>query len=255
MLVLLSPAKTQDFSELDSSYQCTKPQAMSEIKALVKALKQYKPSQLAKILSVSAKLSELNYQRYQDFNPNRFDASNAKPAIFALQGDAYRSLDVSTLSKPTINYMQKHLIILSGLYGYLRPLDLMQAYRLEMKTALKTPKAKNLYEFWGDKITKALNSITSKQKHKFIINLASNEYFNAIQTDKLKAELITVQFKENKSGTYKTIGINAKRARGAMTRYIMEKRVKTLAELKKFNWDKYRFNSKMSDVRVLVFTR
>ncbi len=255
MLVLLSPAKKQSFDQALPECELTKPQTLADIQLLIAELKKLPASKLEKLMSISPTLAKLNHQRYKSFNPKQFTPANAMPAVFAFRGDAYQSLNIDDFNKNDLKFLQKHLLILSGLYGYLRPLDLIQAYRLEMKTPLKNPRGDNLYEFWDDRITTALNTAISQHKNQCIINLASTEYFKAIAPKKLNAELIQVEFKEKKNGQFKTIGIQAKRARGMMTRFIMLNRIDDMTGIQTFNEANYRFNRKLSSEKNLVFTR
>lgn len=255
MLALLSPAKKQDFTQHNINHTFSLPKNQADTKKLVNALKKYKPADLEKLMSVSNNIAELNYNRYQNFVTSHVDLENAKQAIFAFQGDVYKGLAVQSLSKKDVDFMQQHLLILSGLYGYLRPLDLIQPYRLEMKTKLKTKNCNTLYEFWGDKITLGINEALKNQKNKLIINLASNEYFKAINTKLLTGKMIHIDFKENDKGTYKTIGIHAKRARGMMMRYITTQRIIKPDQLMTFEEDRYRFVKKLSCDNRYVFVR
>lgn len=255
MLILLSPAKKQDFATQHPQIDATKPLAAKEAAILVNALKTLKKAQIVKLMHVSDKIAELNYQRFQDFNPSTYNRNNAKQAIFAFRGDAYRALDVDTLKPKALHFLQQHLIILSGLYGYLRPLDLIQPYRLEMKTALNNPRGKDLYQFWNGRIAKGLATLLAPHKNKTIINLASAEYFKAVSQAIDPQSILTITFKEKKGSDYKVIGINAKRARGAMTRYIAEHNITTPKKLMAFDKDGYAFNAALSSEREWVFTR
>jgi cytoplasmic iron level regulating protein YaaA (DUF328/UPF0246 family) len=255
MLILLSPAKKQDFETKYPHLDATKPLAHKESAILVEELKKLKKAQISKLMSVSDKIADLNYQRFQTFDPTKYNRSNAKQAVFAFMGDAYRSLDAASLSEKQIDFLQDHLVILSGLYGYLRPLDLIQPYRLEMKTQLKNPRGKDLYKFWDDLITKGLAKLQKDQKNKTIINLASGEYFKAVSQACDPNQIINIIFKEKKGNAYKVIGINAKRARGAMTRYIAENRITNPNKLVDFNLDGYKFNKSMSSDTDYIFVR
>ena len=255
MLILLSPAKKQEFETRHPELDATKPLAAKESALLVDELKQLKKSQIVKLMSVSDKIADLNYHRFQNFNPSTYNRSNAKQALYAFRGDAYRALNPDTLKPKDIDFLQQHLVILSGLYGYLRPLDLIQPYRLEMKTTLKNPRGKDLYAFWGDLIAKALTKLQRDHKNKTIINLASGEYYKAVAQAINPEQVLTISFKEKKGNAYKVIGINAKRARGAMTRYIAEHKIKDPKKLIEFDIDRYRFNGTLSGDNELVFTR
>lgn len=249
MLLLLSPAKSQNF-DTPAPITGTQPLLKKEITLLAQELKHYSTGQLAELMNLSDKLAVLNHQRYQQFS-DHFNEDNAKPCAFAFQGDAYKGLDIDTLNREQWQFLQQHLIILSGLYGLLRPLDLIQPYRLEMKTALRNNQGKDLYQFWGDTLAKQINHIETD----IIVNLASNEYFKAVSTPTLKADVITCQFKERKNGDYKMIGIYAKRARGLMTRFIAQKQLTNIDDIKNFDLENYAFNNKLSSEKTWVFTR
>ncbi len=255
MLVLLSPAKKQDFSPLKPGPKGTQPKMKKEISTLVDELRHYSSKALSKLMSLSENLADLNYQRFQDFNLDRYDLHNAKPAIFAFQGDAYQSLNIHDFSQDNLAYLQKSLLILSGLYGYLHPLDLIQPYRLEMKTRLKNEHGNSLYEFWGDKLSRGINATLKKHQHTIVVNLASSEYFKAVNQDILTAPVLTVQFKEKKNGSYKVIGIHAKKARGLMTRFIAKHQLADKQQLQSFDLANYRFSKKLSSDENYVFIR
>ena len=249
MLAVISPSKTQDFSAPDIQAH-TLTRQLHESEVLVNILKQKTQVELSKLMSISEKLAHLNYTRFQDF-ATPFDFSNAKQALLAFKGDVYTGIDVPNLSKKDLEFAQDHLRMLSGLYGVIRPLDLIAPYRLEMGTRLQNPKGKNLYEFWGDKISKLLNEDESE----VIINLASNEYFKGIDQKALKAQIINIVFKEFKGDKYKIIGIYAKRARGLMVQYMVKNRIENPQDLKAFSLEDYRFQQDMSDDTTWVFTR
>ncbi|ALE52376.1 hypothetical protein SP60_03570 [Candidatus Thioglobus autotrophicus] len=249
MLAVISPSKTQDFSTPDIQDR-TLTRQLDESEVLVKILKQKTREELSKLMSISEKLAHLNYTRFQDFS-TPFDFSNAKQALLAFKGDVYTGIDVPNLSKKDLEFAQDHLRMLSGLYGVIRPLDLIAPYRLEMGTKLKNPKGKNLYEFWGSKISELLNEDESE----VIINLASNEYFKGIDQKSLKAQIINIVFKEFKGDKYKIIGIYAKRARGLMVQYMVKNRIENPQDLKAFSLEDYRFQQDMSDDTTWVFTR
>lgn len=254
MLALISPAKKLDFDSEISVTGFTQPVLLDHSKELVKTLKKLKANDLKKLMKLSDNLSELNYDRYQSFS-TPFKKTNARTAATAFKGDTYVGLDADTLSKADLTYAKNHLGILSGLYGLLRPSDLMQAYRLEMGTRLPTTRGKNLYDFWGDIITDACNDRLKRHKNKTVISLASNEYIKAIKQDELIGGFITCEFKELKDGKPKTIGFFAKKARGMMARYLVQKRIETPAGLKKFKEDGYKFASSLSDKETYVFLR
>ena len=249
MLAVISPSKTQDFSTPDMQDH-TLTRQLNESEALVKILKQKTQNELSKLMSISDKLAKLNYDRFQNFS-TPFDFDNAKQALLAFKGDVYNGIDAPSLSKKDLIFAQDNLRMLSGLYGVVRPLDLIAPYRLEMGTKLNNPKGKNLYEFWGDKISQVLNEDESE----VIINLASNEYFKGIDQKALNAKIINIAFKEFKGDKYKIIGIYAKRARGLMVQYMIKNRIQTPQELKAFNWEEYQFKEALSDAKTWVFTR
>ncbi len=254
MLALISPAKKLDFDTEHCLEKFTQPTLSKDIKELVKVTKQLSSSDLQELMKISEKLGDLNHDRFQKFSPS-FTDKNSHPAVLAFKGDTYVGLDAENLSADDISYAQNHLGILSGLYGLLRPLDLMQAYRLEMGTKLKTSRGKNLYEFWGDALTNTCNEILKDHKNKTVISLASNEYIKAIQPKDLNGEFITCHFKELKNGQPKTIGLFAKRARGMMARYIIQNRIEELQALKNFKEDNYKFVSSLSDDTNFTFLR
>ena len=255
MLILLSPAKTQEFDTRYAQYDATQPEMLQEVATLITCLKSLNPKEIAKLMSVSDKIAALNYERFQTFDPKNFTRNNAKQALFALQGDAYQALDANSLSTKNINFLQNHLIILSGLYGVLKPLDLIQPYRLEMKTAIANPLGRDLYAFWAEKISANLEKKLATHKNKMIINLASNEYAKAAIPAKNKLSVITITFKEKKGDTYSVIGIHAKRARGLMVRYIAINEIDTPEHLKKFTEAGYRFDQTTSTEHGYVFNR
>lgn len=254
MLVLLSPSKTQDFSATDKVAKPTQPELLSESEVLMKELRTLSPDEIGDLMHISAKLSDLNYERYHAFH-TPFTPANAKPAALAFKGDVYDGLDAETLSTAQLNYAQHCLRILSGLYGLLRPLDLIQAYRLEMKIPLRNPRGKDLYQFWGNRITDTLNAHLAQEKTDTIINLASHEYFKAVNTPKLKGKLVTVHFKEDKGGTLKIVALFAKRARGMMARHIVEHQIEDVHGITTFNEAGYIFKPQLSTQTELIFAR
>jgi len=252
MKLVLSPAKSLDFESKLPTTKTSEGQFLSESERINKLLKKKSVNSLSKLMSISQALGQLNYERNQDWQLP-FTKDNARPAVYAFNGDVYRGLDVYTLDAKKIDTLQDTVRILSGLYGVLKPLDLMQAYRLEMGTKLSVGRNKNLYEFWKKKVTKALNE--ELEDNELFLNLASNEYFKAIDTKTLKVPVINIDFKELKNGEYKTIGIFAKLARGLMARYIIDTNAKTLDDIKGFNLESYRFHEQLSKENSLVFTR
>lgn len=253
MLLLISPAKTLDFTETEySSY--SQPAFLEQSKILVKKIKKFSAQKIEKLMKVSNNIASLNVERYQTFS-TPFNTDNAKPSILAFKGDVYRGLAVEDFTEKDFEYAQNQLLILSGLYGVLRPLDLIQAYRLEMKTALGVGKNKNLYEFWGDKITQQINTYLDTHSTQAIINLASKEYFKAVKPKSLNGDLYTIEFKEKRNGQYKIIAFNAKRARGLMCRFAIKNRLTQPQQLKKFDLEDYKFNEEQSSDRLWLFTR
>ncbi|HEA29274.1 MAG TPA: peroxide stress protein YaaA [Leeuwenhoekiella sp.] len=254
MKIVVSPAKSLDFESKLPTSRATQPQFLQEAETLNKKLERKTKAEVGKLMSISDKLAELNYQRYKDFK-TPFTKKNARPAMYAFDGDVYTGLDAYNIPVNKIDKLQDTLRILSGLYGILRPLDLMQAYRLEMGTKLKSGHSDNLYEFWGEKITEAINA--ELKDDELFLNLASKEYFKSIKEDKLKVPIITPVFKDYKNGKLKIIAFYAKKARGLMARYIIDKDVETLDDLKGFNYDGYGFSEEYSDLEKneLVFVR
>ena len=252
MKIVLSPAKSLDFESKLPTAKFTEACFLSEAERLNKILQKKSARSLSKLMSISSNLAELNYERNQNWSLP-FTASNARPAVYAFSGDVYRGLDVYTLPKEKIDSLQNTLRIISGLYGVLKPLDLIQPYRLEMGTSISIGKNKNLYEFWKKKITQTLND--ELLEGELFINLASNEYFKAIDQKVLKTPIITPVFKDLKNGEYKTIMTFAKLARGYMTRYLIDSEAKTLDDVKGFNYDGYGFSEPMSTETELVFIR
>jgi len=254
MLIVISPSKTQEYLPHKASPAPSKPRHIKETVKIAKTLKSYKPNQLKKLMSISDKLAELNFDRYQNFSPT-FTNKNSSPALLTFKGDVYDGFELNKYKKSDFERAQKQLRIISGLYGVLRPLDLIQQYRLEMKTKLKVGNTKDLYHFWGDLLTEAINKDLKALKASNIINLASNEYWSALSGKNLQAEVITPVFQEKKGKTFKTIALFAKRARGMMSDYIIREKVKEVSGLKKFSRDGYRFDSARSEDHRLVFVR
>jgi len=249
MLAVISPSKTQDFEPAQISV-FTQTRQIEQSQVLVDLLKDKTQDDIASLMSISDKLSKLNFDRFQTFS-TPFTLSNAKQALLAFKGDVYNGIDAPSLSLDDFEFAQGHLRMLSGLYGVIRPLDLIQPYRLEMGTKLKNSQGKNLYEFWGDQISQVLNEDESE----VIINLASNEYFKGIDKNSINAKIINIAFKERKNDVYKIIGIYAKRARGLMVNYMIKNRLTEPESLKDFNVEGYQFRQAMSDDLTWVFTR
>jgi cytoplasmic iron level regulating protein YaaA (DUF328/UPF0246 family) len=254
MLTVISPAKKLDFETIPGTSDSTTPDFLDQSRKLVRNLREYSEIDLMELMNISQKIAELNFNRYAQWK-TPFNAKNAAQAIFAFRGDVYAGLDADTLGKKDLDFAQKHLRILSGLYGVLRPLDLMQAYRLEMGTRLTNDRGKNLYEFWGNRITDKINEELSSHRSRTLVNLASNEYFKAVNSSSLIGSLVTPAFKEKKNGSYKMIGIHAKKARGLMSRFMITNRIDKPDDLKEFDVDGYRFNAGLSDDSNWVFTR
>ncbi|WP_444958982.1 peroxide stress protein YaaA [Microbulbifer sp. ZKSA002] len=254
MLIVISPAKTLDYESDIPSLETTQPDFLKESAVLIKELRELSPQQVSSLMKISDKLGVLNYDRFHTWK-RPFTDNNARPALLAFKGDVYTGLEAETMGKRDFAYAQKHLRMLSGLYGLLRPLDLMQPYRLEMGTKFENAKGKNLYEFWGDKITEALNTQLQGVKSRELVNLASNEYFKSVKTKQLDAQVITPHFKDLKNGQYKMISFFAKKARGMMSRWAIDQRVKKAEELKGFDVAGYGYNPGLSTEWDWVFTR
>jgi len=254
MLFLLSPAKKLDYDSPVSTSTHTQPLFVKRSAELIKVLKTKSAEDIAGLMKLSQALSELNVQRYAEWKP-KFDQKNSRQAVLAFNGDVYEGLAAETLSESQLTWAQEHVAILSGLYGVLRPLDLMQPYRLEMGTRLQNSRGKNLYEFWGTEIAQYLNERLADQPSRIVINLASEEYFKAVDLKALDARVVQCVFQDYKNGVYKIISFNAKRARGLMARFAIETKAKTPAALKKFNVEGYAFAAEASSEDKLVFRR
>jgi cytoplasmic iron level regulating protein YaaA (DUF328/UPF0246 family) len=252
MKIIISPAKSLDFESKAPTSLYTQPQFLKQSEKLHKKLKTISKKNLADLMKISPALSELNYERNQTWK-TPFTTENAKQAIYSFTGTVFLGIDVNSLPESKIPLLQERLRILSGLYGLLKPLDLIQPYRLEMGTKIKVSKTENLYKFWGNNLANALNE--ELLEGELLINLASSEYFKAVNQKILKVPMITPVFKDFKNGQYKTIMTFAKKARGLMVRYIIENNVTSIEELKGFNVDKYRFSEEMSSGNELTFTR
>jgi cytoplasmic iron level regulating protein YaaA (DUF328/UPF0246 family) len=252
MKIVISPAKSLNYEKTVPVTTYTEPQFLKQAATIQNTLKKKRPNELSELMDISAKLADLNWQRNQDWHLP-FTAENARQAVYAFDGDVYTGLDVYTLPEAKVSVLQDKLRILSGLYGLLKPLDLMQAYRLEMGTTMPIGKNKNLYEFWKKTITKALND--ELQKDELFLNLASNEYFSVVDAKALKVPVITPEFKDYKDGKLKMISFFAKKARGLMVRYIIDTNAETIDDLKGFNYEGYAFDANLSKGNTLVFTR
>ena len=254
MLIVVSPAKTLDYETPLPTQTHTQPDFITDSAELIEVCKQLTPLDISGLMKVSDKIASLNAVRFEEWSTS-FTQENARQALFAFKGDVYTGLDANSLTSSDIDYAQTHLRMLSGLYGLLKPLDLMQPYRLEMGTKLANQRGANLYQFWGSSITQKLNQVIAEQGDDILINLASNEYFKAVKPKELTAKVITPVFKDCKNGQYKIISFYAKKARGLMARFIIENRISTIEELKSFTVDGYYFVDAESSSSELVFKR
>ncbi|TVR72629.1 MAG: peroxide stress protein YaaA [Marinilabiliales bacterium] len=254
MITIISPAKRLDFKSKSGIPGHTEPRFTEKAAALVEDIRQFSPTDLAVLMNVSDDIANFTFEHYMRWK-NPFDIDDAKQALFAFMGDVYQSLDAGSLSDEDIDFAQKHLRILSGLYGILRPLDLIQPYRLEMGTKITTSSGGDLYAYWSPSITAAINEDLGKHGPETLINLASREYFRAVDTKKLTGEVITPVFKEYRNGRYQVMGMLAKRARGMMARFIIKKRIVKADEIKLFNEAGYSYDDNMSSASEWVFTR
>ena len=254
MLIVVSPAKTLDYETPVPTEICTQPDFISDSAELIEVCKTLAPLDISKLMKVSDKIASLNAIRFEEWSTT-FTHENARQALYAFKGDVYTGLDANSFTDSDIDYAQTHLRILSGLYGLLKPLDLMQPYRLEMGTKLANKRGTNLYQFWGSAITQKLNQVIVEQGDNVLINLASNEYFKAVKPKELTATIITPVFKDCKNGQYKIISFYAKKARGLMARYIIENRISSVAALKGFSVGGYYFVDAESSNSELVFKR
>ncbi len=254
MITIISPAKSVNFDDPAPTEEYTIPEMLNQSKQLIAVLKRIKKAELMELMSISEKLADLNIPRYKAFKPP-FDLANAKQALFAFTGDVYRHMRINTYDGEKLQFAQSHLRILSGLYGYLRPLDLIQAYRLEMKTPLKTKRGGNLYQFWDSRITRMLNKELKTDSSPALVNLASKEYARVIEFKAIKAPVIHVEFKEVENGKASVIAIFAKWARGMMADYIIQNNLTNPEDLKAFNLAEYKFSAKDSGESNWIFTR
>lgn len=254
MITILSPAKSVNFDGPAPTERHTTPEMLGQSKQLIARLKLYKKPELMELMSISEKLADLNFERYKSFQ-TPFDLENSKQALFAFTGEVFRHMRMNTYDEKQLSFAQDHLRILSGLYGSLRPLDLIQPYRLEMKTALKTRRGDNLYQFWGDRITKALNKDLKLDASPALINLASKEYSKAVNLKAIKAPVINIEFKEVANGKAKVIAIFAKWARGMMADYIIQNGLNDPEAIKGFDLSDYTFSKNDSGGSNWVFTR
>ena len=255
MIALIAPAKRLDYDSDLSVEDFSIAEHLKESKKLIKELQKKSPEDLSSLMGLSENLSVLNFERNMNWQVPKKPSNEVRQAIFAFKGDVYVGLDSETLSKSDIKYAQKNLAILSGLYGLLRPLDLMYPYRLEMGTKMKNENGKNLYEFWGNKITTSINALAKENNSKGIINLASVEYFTSVKTENLDLPVYSPVFKDFKNGKYKIISFFAKKARGSMARFVIQNKIKNPADLNKFNLDGYKYSKKDSSEYSPVFLR
>lgn len=254
MLIVISPAKTLDFETPTTTRKHTMPGFLDDSAKLIDQLRQLEPDQIGKLMSISPKLATLNSNRYHQWSLP-FNLDNAKQSILAFKGDVYTGLDATSLNTDELAFAQEHLRILSGLYGILRPLDLIQPYRLEMGTQLNNLRGKDLYAFWGDIITDAISQDIDRQQDTTLINLASNEYFKSVRPKNLNANVITPVFKDQKNGIYKIISFFAKKARGLMSRYIIQHKLTNPEDIKHFDAAGYSFDTSASTQDKWIFTR
>lgn len=254
MLALISPAKTLDYESTLPTDVHTLPRLLEQSQQLIDVARQLSATEIAQLMSVSEKIAQLNVARFNDWQSD-FNLSTARQALFAFKGDVYTGLDAYALADDDVQFAQQHLRMLSGLYGLLRPLDLMMPYRLEMGTRLKNPVGSNLYAFWGDHITDLINADLVEIQSELMVNLASDEYYKSVNEKNIKAEIIKPVFLDQKNGKYKVISFYAKKARGLMARYIIEHKLERAEDLKSFNSDGYYFDAESSLSGELVFKR
>lgn len=253
MLTVISPAKKLDYSSTVETQAHTQPELLSHAKELLKGLKTLSPQDVCALMGLSDKLGALNYERFQEWR-TPFDQKNARQAVLAFKGDVYQGLDAQSMSAGELAWAQDNLRILSGLYGLLRPLDLMQPYRLEMGTKYSNARGNDLYKFWGNIITDEINKVLVG-KTPVLLNLASNEYFKSVQTKDIKGQIISPQFMDKKDDKYKIISFYAKKARGLMSAYIIKNKITDVEKIKGFDSDGYSYNAAMSEGDKWVFTR
>jgi uncharacterized protein len=254
MITILSPSKTLNENPVEITKTYTQPDFLTESEQLITLLRKFSPAQLQELMKINSKLSDLNYERYVKWR-QPFGVENAQRALLMFKGEVFNGLKADSLTESDLLYAQDHLRILSGLYGVLRPLDLMQAYRLEMGTSLKNKKGPDLYKFWDEKLTRTINTAIAGHKNKVLINLASDEYYKALDSKKIKARIIKCQFKEERNGQLKYITIFGKKARGLMSRYIIQNRIEDPNDLKGFDYEGYYFNPNYSSENEFMFNR
>ncbi|NOQ79871.1 MAG: peroxide stress protein YaaA [Gammaproteobacteria bacterium] len=255
MLIVISPAKKLDFESLPQTDDFSMPDCLEDSSELINTLRPYSVAQLEKLMHLSNNLAQLNHDRYNDWSLP-FNPQNAKQAILTFKGDVYAGINIESFSDEALSFTQDHLRILSGLYGLLRPLDLMQPYRLEMGTRLENKRGKNLYEFWGSRITQLINQQLKKSSTDTLVNLASNEYFKSVKTKEIDGQIITPVFKEKRDdGSYKIIGIYAKKARGMMSAFILKNQLTDVERIKEFTEAGYAYNPDLSNQTDWAFCR
>ena len=254
MIIVLSPAKTLDY-EFESNHEHSVPAFLSQSSKLISNLKTKEPKDIASLMGLSDKLATLNFDRYQSWSPAKKVSADSKPSMLVFKGDVYQGLQAEDLNNSQMKFAQKHIRILSGLYGILRPLDLMKPYRLEMGTKLETSEGKNLYEFWGDKVQKNVLNELKNQRSDLLINLASKEYFTVLGKLPEDINVVTPTFKDYKNGNYKIISFYAKKARGLMTRWIIQNKITNFEDLYGFNVEGYKYSKAESTKTVPVFLR
>ena len=254
MLVTLSPSKGQDFDIPMPDADYSVPAQLDQSQLLIDELLDYAPPQIEAMMSISENLANLNFERFQQFH-TPFNTDNARPALFAFKGDVYSGIDSASFNKDDLAYAQDHLRILSGLYGALRPMDLIQAYRLEMKTKLKNPRGANLYEFWGNQITDSLNDVLAQQEHSVLVNLASNEYYKSVKPKQVNGRILNIDFKETKDGKTRIIAFYAKKARGMMADFIIRNRIESPEGIQDFDTAGYQYSPALSTTDKWVFER
>ena len=254
MLAILSPAKTLDYETPLKTKLNSQPIYGRESNQLIKTLRTFEPFEVASLMKISDKLADLNHKRYVEWR-NKPAESKTRPAALAFKGDVYQGLEAESFNDNDLKFAQRHLRILSGLYGLLRPLDAIQPYRLEMGTKLKTSKGQNLYDYWGTKLTTGLNEALKESKEGTLVNLASNEYFGAVQPKLLEGSLLNIGFKEKRNGQLKFVSFSAKKARGLMAKFMIKERLKNPDDLKNFDLEDYKFNKKLSSELDWTFSR
>ena len=255
MLAILSPAKTLDFDSPLVTDQHSAPEFTKDSAALIKTLRKLEPADIASLMGISDKLATLNHDRYAQWSAKFDENSGARASILAFKGDVYLGLSAQTMSKQDFTWAQKRLRVLSGLHGLLRPLDRIHPYRLEMGTALANARGKDLYQFWGGKVTQALNETLAEQRSKVLINLASNEYYKVVQPENIDGRIVTINFKEWRREAYRFVSCSAKKARGLMARYMIDQRAEKADDLKTFNVEGYAYNEELSSEHEWIFTR